>query len=151
MKISNTLLIPAPRPVIWALLHDPEVLRRTIPGCQSFQAQEGGVYAAELSVGVGPIRGRFSGTVTLTDDRDLEAYTMALQGQGPTGFVNGEGLITLTDDEGGTRISIEGDAQIGGTLAQIGSRMLETVVRILMGQFFDAIRDEAKRAAGTEP
>jgi carbon monoxide dehydrogenase subunit G len=83
----------------------------------------------------------------LIDRRELEEYTMALQGQGPTGFVQGEGRIALADDAGGTRVSVDGDAQVGGTLAQIGSRMVETAVRMLMGQFFKAIDEEAQRAA----
>lgn len=145
MKISNSHEVPATRQVVWQLLHDPEILRRTIPGCERFEpSDELGKYTTTLSTGIGPIRGRFSGTVKLSDVRDGEAYTMDLEGQGPTGFVRGTGNIALTDAERGTRVSVEGDAQVGGVLAQVGSRMIETAIRVLMGQFFSAISEEAK-------
>ncbi len=145
LKISNSHDLATAKRVVWRLLHDPEVLRRTIPGCESFEPSgESGRYAASLSVGIGPIRGRFSGSVKLSDLRDGEAYTMELDGQGPTGFVRGTGNIALSETDGGTRVSIEGDAQVGGVLAQVGSRMIETAIRVLMGQFFTAIGDEAR-------
>ncbi len=138
LKISNSHDLATAKQVVWRLLHDPEVLRRTIPGCESFEPSgESGRYAASLSVGIGPIRGRFSGSVKLSDLRDGEAYTMELDGQGPTGFVRGTGNIALSETDGGTRVSIEGDAQVG-------SRMIETAIRVLMGQFFTAIGDEAR-------
>ncbi|MDA1096868.1 MAG: carbon monoxide dehydrogenase subunit G [Chloroflexi bacterium] len=148
MNVSGSYLIPSPRLGVWTLLHDPDVLRRAVPGCQSFEASgEPGAYAATMAVGVGPIRGRFAGKVTLADVRDGEAYAMTLQGQGPTGFVSGTGNVLLSDEGAGTRVTVQGDAQIGGTLAQVGSRMIETAVRVLMGQFFTAISDEALREA----
>ncbi len=145
MKISNSHDVVATKQVVWGLLHDPKVLHRTIPGCESFEPSgESGKYTASLSTGIGPIRGRFSGTVKLSDLREGETYTMELDGQGPTGFVRGTGNITLSETDGGTRVGIEGDAQVGGVLAQVGSRMIETAIRVLMGQFFTAIGDEAR-------
>ena len=72
-----------------------------------------------------------------------ESYKMTLKGQGPTGFVSGEGAITLSEDGDGTLVAVEAEAQVGGTIAQIGSRMIQTAVRMLMGQFFEALSREA--------
>ena len=146
MNITGQHNVSAPRRRVWELLHDPDALQRMVPGCQSLEAESPTKFSATLAVGVGPIRGRFSGTVEIEDVAVAESYKMTLNGQGPTGFVSGEGTITLSDDSDGTLVAVrqdEADAQIGGTLAQIGSRMIQTAVRMLMGQFFDALSKEA--------
>jgi len=114
-----------------------------VPGCQSLEVETPTRFSATLAVGVGPIRGRFSGSVEIEDVAVPESYKMTLSGQGPTGFVSGEGKINLTEDGDATLVEVEADAQVGGTLAQIGSRMIQTAVRMLMGQFFDALSREA--------
>lgn len=143
MNITGSHTVPAPRERVWELLHDPDALQRMVPGCQTLDAETPTKFSATLSVGVGPIRGRFSGTVEIEDLAVPESYKMTLNGQGPTGFVFGEGTINLTEDGDSTLVEVEADAQVGGTLAQIGSRMVQTAVRMLMGQFFDALSREA--------
>ncbi|MBI4236677.1 MAG: carbon monoxide dehydrogenase subunit G [Chloroflexi bacterium] len=150
MKVSGEQLISAPRDVVWRLLMDPAALRRTIPGCQSFELRANETYTATLLISVGPIKGRFSGTLAIQDRREPESYTMALEGQGPTGFVRGTGHVTLTEGPEGTRVQVQGEAQVGGILAQVGSRMIETGVRMLMNQFFSALGQEAQQAAAGE-
>lgn len=143
MDITGSHTVPAPRERVWELLHDPDALQRMVPGCQSLEVETPTRFSATLAVGVGPIRGRFSGSVEIEDVAVPESYKMTLSGQGPTGFVSGEGKINLTEDGDDTLVEVEADAQVGGTLAQIGSRMIQTAVRMLMGQFFDALSREA--------
>ena len=143
MNITGSHTVPASRERVWELLHDPDALQRMVPGCQTLDAETPTKFSATLAVGVGPIRGRFSGSVEIEDVAANESYKMTLSGQGPTGFVSGEGMINLTEDGVGTLVEVEADAQVGGTLAQIGSRMIQTAVRMLMGQFFDALSREA--------
>ncbi len=143
MNISGSHTVSAPRERVWELLHDPDALQRMVPGCQTLDVETPTKFSAALAVGVGPIRGRFNGTVEIEDIAANESYKMTLSGQGPTGFVSGDGMITLSDDGDGTLVAVEADAQVGGTLAQIGSRMIQTAVRMLMGQFFDALAREA--------
>ncbi len=143
MNITGSHSVPATRERVWELLHDPGALQRMVPGCQTLDAESATRFSATLAVGVGPIRGRFSGTVEIEDIAANESYKMTLSGQGPTGFVSGEGTINLTADGEGTLVDVEADAQVGGTLAQIGSRMIQTAVRMLMGQFFEALSREA--------
>ena len=149
MNITGSHSVPAPRQRVWDILHDPEALQRMVPGCQSLTAETPTKFSATLAVGVGPIRGRFSGSVEIDDISAPEKYKMTLSGQGPTGFVTGEGVITLSEQGEGTLVEVEADAQVGGTLAQIGSRMIQTAVRMLMGQFFDALAREAAAAPQT--
>ncbi len=143
MNISGSHTVPAPRERVWELLHDPDALQRMVPGCQTLDAETPTRFSATLAVGVGPIRGRFNGAVEIEDIAANESYKMTLSGQGPTGFVSGDGMITLSEDGDGTLVEVEADAQVGGTLAQIGSRMIQTAVRMLMGQFFEALSREA--------
>ena len=143
MNITGSHTVPASRERVWELLHDPDALQRMVPGCQTLDAETPTKFSATLSVGVGPIRGRFSGAVEIEDVAAPESYKMTLNGQGPTGFVTGAGMINLSEDGEGTLVQVEADAQVGGTLAQIGSRMVQTAVRMLMGQFFDALSREA--------
>ena len=143
MNITGSHTVPASRERVWELLHDPGALQRMVPGCQTLDAETPTKFSATLSVGVGPIRGRFSGAVEIEDVAAPESYKMTLNGQGPTGFVSGAGMINLSEDGEGTLVEVEADAQVGGTLAQIGSRMVQTAVRMLMGQFFDALAREA--------
>ena len=143
MNITGSHIVPASRERVWELLHDPDALQRMVPGCQTLDAETPTKFSATLAVGVGPIRGRFSGSVEIEDVAVPESYKMTLSGQGPTGFVSGEGMINLSEDGDGTLVEVEADAQVGGTLAQIGSRMIQTAVRMLMGQFFDALSREA--------
>ncbi len=143
MNITGSHTVPASRERVWELLHDPDALQRMVPGCQTLDAETPTKFSATLAVGVGPIRGRFSGSVEIEDVAVPESYKMTLSGQGPTGFVSGEGKINLSEDGYSTLVEVEADAQVGGTLAQIGSRMIQTAVRMLMGQFFDALSREA--------
>lgn len=143
MNISGSHTVPATRERVWELLHDPDALQRMVPGCQTLDAETPTRFSATLAVGVGPIRGRFNGAVEIEDIAANESYKMTLSGQGPTGFVSGDGMITLSEDGDGTLVEVEADAQVGGTLAQIGSRMIQTAVRMLMGQFFEALSREA--------
>ena len=143
MNISGSHTVPASRERVWELLHDPDALQRMVPGCQTLDAETPTRFSATLAVGVGPIRGRFNGAVEIEDIAANESYKMTLSGQGPTGFVSGDGMITLSEDGDGTLVEVEADAQVGGTLAQIGSRMIQTAVRMLMGQFFEALSREA--------
>ena len=143
MNITGSHTVPASRERVWELLHDPDALQRMVPGCQTLDAETPKKFSATLAVGVGPIRGRFSGSVEIEDLAVPESYKMTLSGQGPTGFVSGEGMINLTEDGESTLVEVEADAQVGGTLAQIGSRMIQTAGRMLMGQFFGALSREA--------
>jgi uncharacterized protein len=148
MKISGTYELPTNSTTAYRLLTDPDVLVRTVPGLKSLKLIEENVYDAELEIGIAMIKGRYKGSVKMTDAVVGEHYRLIVEGQGPIGFVQTEVLIKLEQvSENQTEVICEGEAQIGGVVAGIGQRMISGVASMLMGQFFNAVRKEASKAA----
>ncbi|MBI4246912.1 MAG: carbon monoxide dehydrogenase subunit G [Candidatus Rokubacteria bacterium] len=136
MKIEGSHDIPAPRQKVWDAFLDPAQLRLAIPGCEKLEAIGADEYKATLKVGVAAVKGTFEGKVKLGDKKPLESYRMGVEGSGGPGFVRGETVITLTEIEGGTRVSYSADVQIGGLIAGVGQRMLGGVSKMMADQFF---------------
>ena len=151
MKIEGTHEIRAPRERIYALLIDPEVLRRCIPGCESLEKTEENSYAATLKSGVGAIKGTFKGSVRLEDMRPPEHYRITVDGKGGPGFVKGTGDLDLEEKESATLVRYAGDMQVGGTIAGVGQRMIQGAAKMMASQFFTALEAEAKTGAGETP
>lgn len=139
MKLEASYNLPADRATVWARLLDADALRSCIPGCQSLVASGADRWAATLSVGAGPIRGTYTGTVALVDQVAPGTLTLQVDGKGLPGFVKGSAVITLAEQGSGTRLSVDADGQVGGTVAAVGQRMLSGVARMLMDQFFACI------------
>ena len=104
-----------------------------------------GQYEAEMTIALGPIRGKFSATVGMLEQQPYEFYRLAVKGQGSSGFVNGDAAVTLSPNGGGTTVQVEGDAQAGGLLARVGQRMMESVARQMMDRFFNCLGESAAR------
>ena len=136
MKLEGSYDIPAPRDRVWSAFLDPEVLRQAIPGCEKLEAMGNDEYKATMKVGVAAVKGTFEGKVRLTDKKPPDSYKMAVEGSGAPGFIRGETVITLTDADGGTRVSYTADMQVGGLIAGVGQRMLGGVSKMLADQFF---------------
>ncbi len=138
MKLSGEKILNAPQARVWAALNDPEVLRQSIPGCESFQQQADGSYRATVAAKIGPVQARFNGTVSLSDLDPPNGYTISGQGSGGTaGSAKGSAKVRLEPAPGGTQLAWTADAQISGKLAQIGSRLIESTANHMAGQFFD--------------
>jgi len=136
MKLEGAYDIPAPRPRVWDAFLDPGRLRQAIPGCEKLEAVGNDEFRATMKVGVAAIKGTFEGKVRLTDKKPPESYRMAVEGSGAPGFLRGDTLITLTETDGGTRVSYAADVQVGGLVAGVGQRMLGGVAKMLADQFF---------------
>lgn len=143
MKIEGTATIAAPREIVWELLINPTVIARCIPGCQKLEPHGDNRYGATLAVGVAAIKGTYEGTFTLSDLQPPESYRIAFDGKGTQGFVTGAGTIALESQNEQTTIRYAGDIRIGGTLAAVGQRMLQSAARMMASQFFTAIEAEA--------
>ncbi len=129
----------------WKALTDAETLRKAIPGVDSIRQTGPNEYRAVMNVGVGIVRGRFSGTVKLTDMDEPRFYRMSVSGNGPGGWIKGESEVTLREEKPGTTtIDVQGETQIGGLLARVGQRMMGNASKSLMKQFFDGIEKAAK-------
>ncbi len=142
MELEGERRIPLPRSQVWTALNDPDVLRACIPGCRSLDKTSATSFAARVTSKIGPVSASFSGTVELSDIVAEEAYTISGHGQGGVaGFAKGGARVTLADDgEAGTRLAYKAEAEIGGKLASVGSRLLEGAARKTADQFFERLR-----------
>src|SRR2546422_4519239 len=122
MKLEGSYDIPAPRDKVWAAFLDPEVLRQAIPGCEKLELIGNDEYKATMKIGVGAVKGTFEGKVRLSDKKAPDSYRLATEGSGGPGFVRADTLITLSDAEGGTRVSYSADVPVGGRIAGVGQR-----------------------------
>ncbi len=137
MKMNGEELIPASRERVWAALNDPEVLKQAIPGCESITKKSPTAFEATVVAKVGPVKAKFGGDVTLSKLNPPVSYVISGQGKGgAAGFAKGGASINLAEAEGGTLLSYDVDAQVGGKLAQIGSRLIDSSARKMAGDFF---------------
>src|SRR5215475_12616557 len=143
MKIEGSHMIKAPRESLYQLLVDPEILRRCVPGCQSLEAVGDGSYKMILKAGVGSIKGIFTGSIKLEEMRQPEQYKMIVDAKGQAGFLKGAGLIDLTEQGEETLVNYIGETSVGGTIAGVGQRMVQSTAKMMAGQFFAAIEAEA--------
>lgn len=146
MKIEGSHDIPAPRQKVWDAFFDPERLRQAMPGCEKLEAIGSDEFRATMKIGVGAVKGTFEGKVRLSDKHPPDSYRMAVEGSGGPGFVRGETVITLSDIEGGTRVSYTADVQIGGLIAGVGQRMLGGVSKMMADQFFNNMSELLQKA-----
>ena len=137
MQMTGEQRIAASRQKVWEALNDPDVLRRCIPGCQSLEKEADDRLKATVEIKIGPIGARFNGAVTLSDLDPPNGYTITGEGQGGTvGFAKGGAKVRLAESDGGTLLSYEVDAQVGGRLAQLGGPIIDATAKQLAGKFF---------------
>jgi carbon monoxide dehydrogenase subunit G len=142
MKIQGEHTFDAPRERVWRALLDPEVLARTLPGCERLERTGENEYRGVLNVQVGPVKGQFQGTLQLADILPLEGYHMKLDGSGPSGFMNGQGELRLADAPAGTTLRYDLDAQIGGRIAGLGQRLVESSAKSITRQGLEGLARE---------
>ena len=160
MKMNGEIRVPTDRETVWRALNDPEVLKECLPGCQEIEKTSETEMTATLVIKVGPVKATFAGGVTLSDLDPPNGYTISGQGQGgAAGFASGEAKVRLVADGGETVVHYDVDAKVGGKLAQIGSRLIDSTAKKLSKQFFDSLAEklgggeeaEAEDAAEPEP
>ena len=139
MKLTDQQTIPAPRERVWKGLNDARVLKQCIPGCESITRKSDTELVARVVAKVGPVKAGFTGAVTLSDVNPPESYRISGQGQGGVaGFARGGATVKLTEQgRNGTLMDYDVDAQIGGKLAMLGSRLIDSTARSMAQQFFD--------------
>ncbi len=152
MDLTGDYRIPAPREAVWAALNDPEVLKACIPGCEELNKTSDTEFVARVVAKIGPVKAGFGGKVTLSDLDPPNGYTITGEGQGgAAGFAKGGAKVRLESVDGGaaTILHYAADAQIGGKLAQIGSRLVEGSARKLADEFFAAFAAQVTAKSGT--
>ncbi len=147
MNITGEQRIAVPRQRVWEALNDPEILRASIPGCQSLEREADDRFTATVDVKVGPIGARFKGTVSLADLDPPNGYTLILQGNGGiAGSVKGSAQVRLSEDVGGTLISYEVEAQVGGRMAQLGGPIIDATAQAACGQVLQSLWRNRRRS-----
>src|SRR5215472_9782138 len=137
MDMTGTQHIEAPRDVVWAALNDVEVLKQSIPGCQSIEKISDTEMNAKVTIKIGPVKANFAGKVTLSDLDPPNGYTITGEGQGgAAGFAKGGAKVQLEPDGDGTLLKYTVNAAIGGKLAQIGARLIDGAARKMADDFF---------------
>jgi carbon monoxide dehydrogenase subunit G len=145
MKFSATYTLPAPREKVFALLTDPAVLQRCIEGCEKMVRTSEDNYDAHLKIGIAGLKGNYVGKVQIKDKKVPESYTLLIEGKGGPGFVKGTAQIQLADQGAETELRCDSDAQVGGMIAAIGSRLVEAIGKKMMDGFFKKFNEEIKQ------
>ena len=138
MAIEGEYRIAARREAVWAALNDVEVLRACIPGCEELVQKSATEIDGRIQAQLGPVKAGFATKITLSDIRPPEGYTLSGEGKAGVGFGKGSARVDLIEDAGATVLRYSATMQLGGKLAQVGSRLVEGATRQLADQFFDA-------------
>ena len=143
MKLEGSHQLNAKKEIVWKALNDSNILKQCIPGCESFNKESGNVFIATATNQIGPMNATFSGIVTLSNIRENQSYTLSGQGQSPVGFANGSAKVKLIEENGITTLTYEVDINVGGKIAQLGSRLINGVAKKMSDYFFGRLADLA--------
>ena len=150
MEMTSTRVVNAPPDQVWTALNDPAVLKDAVPGCESFERVTDTEWRVVVAAKVGPVAARFNGRITLADLAPPTAYTLKFEGQGgAAGFANGEAKVSLAPSGSqATALTYTAKAQVGGKIAQLGSRLIDGAAAKMADEFFARF---AERVAPTAP
>ncbi|HMG52149.1 MAG TPA: carbon monoxide dehydrogenase subunit G, partial [Kofleriaceae bacterium] len=146
MKLEGDYLFEASVPEVWSALFDPVILAAVMPGCEKLELVDGH-YVGDIKVKVGPIQGKFTGRVDLTDKIEPRSYTMVVDGRGAPGFVKATAHVVLAPEGDATRVRYDTDAQIGGKIASVGQRLIEASARAIVAQSLEGLHTNIKLRA----
>ncbi|GJM42493.1 MAG: hypothetical protein DHS20C20_27750 [Ardenticatenaceae bacterium] len=144
MKIEGSYPFAAPRDVVWPILLDPVVLANVMPGCEALETVGENQYHGILKIKVGPVQGKFQGDIVLADISSPESCTITVNGKGAPGFVKGTGSLHLEADGDMTTLHYSGDAQVGGRLASVGQRLLDTSANAIIRQSLEGLGQQVQ-------
>jgi carbon monoxide dehydrogenase subunit G len=157
MKLAGDYLFAAPQALVWDALLDPKVLASVLPGCERLDLTGENQYEGQLQIKVGPVQGSFLGKVKLRDLNPPTSYSMEVDGRGAPGFVKATAKISLATEGESTRFSYDADAQVGGKIASVGQRLMESSARAIIKQSLEGLnaavvaRSQAAHAAAVVP
>jgi carbon monoxide dehydrogenase subunit G len=140
MQLQGKYVFDGPREEVWEIVRDPEVLATALPGTQSLQQVSENEYAGKMHVRIGPVSGVFAGKIVVSDEVPPESYTLAVEGRGAPGFANGTGHVRLLEqDDGRTLMQYEGEMQVGGRIAGVGQRLIDTASKSMISQGLESL------------
>ncbi len=154
MTMTGEVQLPASRATVWDKLNDPEVLKQCVPGCEQLDRIGDNEFQAVATVKVGPVKARWKGKIKLSDFDPPNSYRITGEGEGGVaGFAKGGAVVSLADKDGGTLLSYNVEAQIGGKLAQLGQRLINSAAKKTADDFFERFKVVAAEmtAGGRRP
>ena len=141
MKLAGSYELNVKKEVVWKALNDPEILKKCIPGCEVFEKESNTVFNATATNQIGPMNATFSGKLSLSNIQENQSYKLSGEGQSSVGFVNGIADVKLTEENGLTILNYEVDVNVGGKVAQLGSRLINGVAKKMSDYFFGQFSD----------
>ena len=141
MKLTGSYKLNVNKKIVWQALNDPNILRQCIPGCELFEKESDTIFTVTATNQIGPLNTTFSGTVTLSNIQENQSYTIRGEGQSSVGFANGSADVKLTEENGSTTLRYEVNANVGGKIAQLGSRLIDGVAKKMSDYFFGRFSD----------
>jgi hypothetical protein len=144
MKIEGKHKFQASQEQIWDLFMDQRHLEKALPGCEKMEEREPGKYDVLLKIGIAAVKGTYRGKMEVVDPDPPKRYRLIGEGSGSPGFVKGEAVIELSQEDQDTIVSYQGEMQVGGLIAGIGQRMIGGIAKMMVGQFFKKMEKELK-------
>ena len=141
MKLVGSYKLNVKKEIVWQALNDPNVLKQCVPGCESFEKKSDTIFIVTATNQIGPMNATFSGTVTLSNIQENQSYTLSGEGQSSVGFANGSADIKLKEENGATTLTYEVNVNVGGKVAQLGSRLIDGVAKKMSDYFFGRFSD----------
>lgn len=150
MKIQGEHFLAAPQDLVWEALLDAEVLSATVPGSQGLEQISENEFEGKLKIKVGPVQGVFQGKVSLSDLEPPSSYRIKIEGRGPVGFMSGGGTVKLSESDGGTLLGYDVTAQIGGRIAGLGQRLMDSTAKVITRQTLEALGAQIEARAADD-
>tara|TARA_B100001939_G_C16790744_1_gene551243 strand:- start:102 stop:656 length:555 start_codon:yes stop_codon:yes gene_type:complete len=141
MKLTGSYKIPTDKQTVWEALNDPAILQKCIPGCEEFKKNSDTSFTATATNKIGPFNASFTGEVELQDLNPPNSYKLVGQGNSPVGFASGEAKVTLSEEDGQTVLTYDVEANVGGKIAQVGSRLIDMTAKKMADIFFGKFTD----------
>ncbi len=147
MRVQFRQVYQAPQQMVWAYLHDPDILSRALPGCKKLQRAGKGHFLVEMGLDVGPVKGTFTGTVDLLELNEPKQYRLIQKGKGKPGELLADAMVYLTPVSKGTEVRCDAQVEVTGMMASLGQRIMGGVAKLLLSRFFKNVESEMHNAA----
>ena len=141
MKLTGSYKLNVDKKIVWQALNDPNILKQCVPGCESFEKKSDTIFIVTATNQIGPMNATFSGTITLSNIQENQSYTIKGEGQSSVGFANGSANVKLTEKNESTTLTYEVNVNVGGKIAQLGSRLIDGVAKKMSDYFFGRFAD----------
>jgi carbon monoxide dehydrogenase subunit G len=148
MKIGGSYTLAVPRARAYTMMQDPRVLERCMPGCDRLERTGDNEYAMRMKMALASVSGLFDGSVRIADAHPPTNFRLIVEGKGRIGFMKGEGVITLAGEAESTEVAYDGEVSVGGTIAAVGQRLLDSTAKLIIKRFFDKLSESAVEEAG---